>query len=101
MKFRRYRKAHNCPQCGEQDEEDAWKGARLRSISWGHDFACCSDECGKAFAETWKEKIKTKAGRAALRKLWKTCQEQSDARLCGEPYPGYDAENQLRALGRR
>lgn len=101
MKFRQYYKVHDCPQCGERDEKDAWKGARMKCTSWGHDFACCSDECGKAFAVSWKEKIKTEAGRRELKALWKHFQRQSDALLCGDPYPGYNAEEQLRALGRR
>ena len=47
------------------------------------------------------EKEQTKKGRKWLAQLWEKLEGQSDARLCGEPYRGYNAECQLRALGRR
>jgi len=41
-----------------------WKGARMGSTSWGHDYMCCSEACGVAFKsnpkrlEMDREKIK-------------------------------------------
>jgi hypothetical protein len=101
MNNRQYWLAHDCPQCGAKDERysfdtGSWGGARMCASSWGHDFACCSDECGKAFAIKHQELQKTKAGRKALAALWQKLESQSDARLCGEPYYGYDAEQQLK-----
>ena len=101
MKHRPYLMTHDCPHCGKKDEENEWGGARLLSTTWGHDFKCCSEECGKAFAKTHTEKEKTKQGRKELRQLWHKFQSQADYRLCGEPYAGYNAEEQLRSLGRR
>lgn len=37
-----------CPNCGKPD------GARSGSSRWGHDYACCSDACGVAFASSSK-----------------------------------------------
>ncbi len=96
MRHRRYWMAHNCPQCGAKDAEDEWGGARMGSTSWNHDFMCCSEACGQAFAKTHAEKVKTKAGRKELAKLWEDLASQSDARLCGEPYYGYNAEQLLK-----
>ncbi len=101
MRMHRYWMAHDCPNCGAKDEYDQWGGARMSSTSWGHDFSCCSDECGIAFAAIVREKEQTKKGRKWLAQLWEKLEGQSDARLCGEPYQGYNAECQLRALGRR
>lgn len=101
MRMQRYWMAHSCPNCGLKDSEDSWSGARMISSEWGHDFSCCSDECGFEFAKTVNLKSATKTGRKELRKLWEKLQEESDARLCGEPYDGYNAENTLRSLGRR
>lgn len=103
--YRRYWLAHDCPNCGAKDQRydyynGSWGGARMGSTAWGHSFSCCSDKCGHEFAAKHAELVKTEAGRAELRALWHKLQGQSDARLCGEPYPGYDAEEQLRALGR-
>lgn len=100
MHKQRYWMAHDCPNCGAKDEWGRWGGARMSSTEWMHDFSCCCDECGKAFANVVREKSETKAGRKYLSDLWAKLQSQSGARLCGEPYPGYDAERQLRALGR-
>lgn len=44
----------DCPQCGEKDQEGMYKGARMGSTKWGHDYSCCSDECGFAFANNPK-----------------------------------------------
>ena len=58
--------AADCPQCGQKDEPHKWKGARMGSTSWGHDYMCCSDACGIAFKtnpkrlEMDREKIKSK-----------------------------------------
>jgi len=54
LMFKQYFMAKDCPQCGEKDEEGAWKGARMGSTQWGHNFPCCSDECGYAFAKNPK-----------------------------------------------
>ena len=97
---KRYLLTHDCPQCGTKDAPYEWGGARMSSTAWGHDFTCCSEECGQAFAVTWREKITTKQGRKELRKLWEKLAGQAEHRLSGQPYPGYDAEQQLRSLGR-
>jgi len=61
---RRYHLADDCPQCGQKDEPHMWKGARMGSTSWGHDYMCCSEACGVAFKsnpkrlEMDREKIK-------------------------------------------
>lgn len=47
--YKHYRMADDCPHCGQKDEQDKWKGARMGSTSWGHDYMCCSDGCGVAF----------------------------------------------------
>lgn len=100
MKFRRYYMAHECPNCGTKDAEGEWGGARMSSTSWKHDFSCCSEKCGLAFARRHEALEKTPAGRKELAILWEKLQSQSDAILCGEPYRGYGAEQTLRALGR-
>lgn len=56
MKFRQYHMAADCPVCGDKDEKDAWRGARMGSTAWGHNFPCCSDKCGFQLAKlikTW------------------------------------------------
>lgn len=100
MTPRRYWITHDCPNCGAQDEPNKWGGARMWSTAWGHGFSCCSEACGTAFALIVKEKEQTTKGRKWLAALWEKLADQSDARLTGEPYPGYDAECQLRSLGR-
>ena len=100
MHNKRYHMAHDCPNCGCKDELNKWGGARMHSSVWVHSFSCCSDECGIAFGKITTEKEKTAKGRKWLADLWHKFQGQSDARLCGEPYPGYDAEQLLRRLGR-
>ena len=47
--YKQYWMAEDCPNCGQKDELDKWKGARMGSTSWGHDYMCCSDACGTAF----------------------------------------------------
>jgi len=93
---KRYWLAHDCPSCGAKDEVDCWGGARMGSTTWNHDFKCCSDACGKSFAVIHKEKIKTRAGRKFLSDLWEKLSMQQDARMSGEPYEGYQAEQQLK-----
>jgi predicted nucleic acid-binding Zn ribbon protein len=44
--------AEDCPVCGEKDAPDSWRGARMGSTSWGHDYMCCSDECGRKYANS-------------------------------------------------
>lgn len=96
MQFRQYYMAHECPQCGQKDEPWEWRGARMSSTEWQHDFSCCSDECGKAFAEKHRELVKTKKGRKELAALWEKFASQAEYRLCGEPYLGYNAEQMLK-----
>ncbi|WP_186145985.1 hypothetical protein [Burkholderia gladioli] len=96
-----YLMTHDCPHCGEKDEPDAWMGARMSSSEWGHDFCCCSDACGRAFAEKHRELEKTRKGRRQLAKLWQELESQADHRLCGEPYYGYEAEQTLKWRGAR
>lgn len=45
-----------CPNCGEKDEQWKWKGARMGSTKWGHDYRCCSDKCGFEFLNSPKHK---------------------------------------------
>lgn len=96
MMMRQYHMAHDCPHCGCKDAVDEWGGARMMSSEWGHDFSCCSDACGKAFAVKYKQLVKTRQGRKELASLWAKLAERSDAWLTGEPYPGYKAEQQLK-----
>ena len=49
-----YYLAEDCPQCGQKDEINKWRGARMGSSSWGHDFSCCSNKCGIAFRDNPK-----------------------------------------------
>lgn len=96
MRMRQYYMAHDCPHCGDKDSPDEWRGARMMSSAWGHDFSCCSESCGQAFAVKYRELVKTRHGRKELAELWTKLAEQSDALLTGEPYPGYKAELQLK-----
>ena len=48
--------AADCPVCGEKDEEYQYKGARMGSTAWGHDYLCCSDKCGFAFKDSPKRR---------------------------------------------
>lgn len=47
--YKQYWMDNDCPQCGQKDELNKWKGARMGSTSWGHDYMCCSDACGIEF----------------------------------------------------
>jgi len=49
-----YYLADDCPNCGQKDSTDAYKGARMGSSAWGHDYACCSEACGVAFENSAK-----------------------------------------------
>jgi hypothetical protein len=49
MKNHIYHFADDCPNCGEKDALNAWKGARMGSTAWGHDYMCCSEKCGMEF----------------------------------------------------
>lgn len=51
-----YRFARPCPNCGQEDELDACKGARTWSSEWGHMEACCSDACGIAYGTSAKRR---------------------------------------------
>lgn len=50
MGHSQYYLAEDCPNCGQQDGPGQWRGARVSSTSWGHGYACCSEQCGVAFA---------------------------------------------------
>lgn len=43
-----YPKAEPCPNCAKPDS------ARSSSTRWGHDYMCCSEECGLAFRDSSK-----------------------------------------------
>lgn len=45
-----YHFADPCPNCGQKDEEETYKGARMSATSWGHSVPCCSDKCGIEYA---------------------------------------------------
>lgn len=49
MMHEQYWMAADCPNCGEKDIKDRYKGARQHNSTWGHIFPCCSSECGRAF----------------------------------------------------
>jgi len=51
---RQYYLASPCPNCGQQDSEGAWRGARMGSTSWGHSYMCCSEKCGLEYANKLK-----------------------------------------------
>lgn len=51
-----YYMANDCPNCGEKDEAWKWKGARMGSTKWGHNYSCCSDKCGFEFLNNPKRK---------------------------------------------
>jgi hypothetical protein len=72
----------------------------MGSSAWGHDFNCCSDECGFKLRAIVREKQKTKQGRKELEDLWQSLASETNALLCGEPYPGWRAEQTLKSLGR-
>jgi len=56
MENRQYHFADDCPNCGEKDELNKWKGARMGATKWGHDYLCCSDKCGYEFLNSEKRK---------------------------------------------
>jgi Zn ribbon nucleic-acid-binding protein len=51
-----YHLANDCPNCGQQDSVNAWKGARMGSTRWGHGYMCCSEKCGVAFLNSENHK---------------------------------------------
>lgn len=51
---RQYWLALPCPNCGQKDSHDAWKGARMSSSGWGHNYSCCSHKCGLEYADKLK-----------------------------------------------
>lgn len=57
----RYWLASDCPECGERDEVGAWKGARMSSTAWGHNYSCCSNTCGYAYLKNPKRLERDKA----------------------------------------
>ena len=48
--------ADDCPMCGQKDEAEMWKGARIFNTEWKHHYLCCSDKCGRAFLISPKHK---------------------------------------------
>ena len=46
--------ADPCPNCGQEDEYEREKGARMGSSAWNHHYMCCSEKCGLEFAEKLK-----------------------------------------------
>lgn len=58
---REYWMAADCPNCGEKDEPHAWKGARMSSTAWGHNYSCCSEKCGREFLNSKKHKAMEKS----------------------------------------
>lgn len=42
--------APDCPNCGQKDEGNKL-GARMSSTTWGHNYSCCSDACGRRLAK--------------------------------------------------
>ena len=56
MKNEIYYKNDDCPNCGQKDEMWANKGASMGSTTWGHDFLCCSEHCGREFLNSPKHK---------------------------------------------
>jgi len=42
----------------EQHDGDphAWKGARMSSTAWEHNYSCCSEKCGLEFLNSKKHK---------------------------------------------
>ncbi len=60
MDSKRYWLAEDCPNCGQKDAPNAWRGARMGSTAWGHSFSCCSEACGVAYANSpkrWQQEI--------------------------------------------
>ncbi len=51
---RPYYMAEPCPQCGQEDVEGKWLGARMGATAWGHSFSCCSEKCGLAYRDSRK-----------------------------------------------
>jgi hypothetical protein len=50
--------AADCPNCGQKDELEQFKGARLFNSEWGHSYSCCSEACGRAFLNSPQHKAK-------------------------------------------
>lgn len=51
-----YQFVDDCPMCGQKDEENLYKGARVGSSDWGHSYLCCSEKCGRAFLNSPQHK---------------------------------------------
>jgi hypothetical protein len=49
--------AEDCPNCGQKDEYEQYKGARHGSTAWGHNYMCCSAKCGKEFLNSPTHKM--------------------------------------------
>lgn len=54
MSMPRYYKAQDCPNCGKEDDGVNNFGARMSCTSWGHNYPCCSDKCGREFLNSDK-----------------------------------------------
>ena len=57
---KQYYLAADCPNCGQKDAPNAWKGARMSAPVWGHNYPCCSDKCGYEFLNSPKHKAMEK-----------------------------------------
>jgi hypothetical protein len=42
--------APDCANCGQEDKLGEYKGGRMTSTEWGHNYPCCSSACGKRLA---------------------------------------------------
>lgn len=60
---RPYYKAPPCPNCGEVDDMKTQTGARMCSGRWGHEFSCCSEECGREFTHKLENSPRYKRAR--------------------------------------
>jgi hypothetical protein len=57
MSYKIYNFAEDCPNCGQKDSYESYKGARMVSTEWGHRYMCCSDKCGKEFLNSPTHKM--------------------------------------------
>lgn len=70
----------DCPNCGKK------QGAIVSCSFWGHDIACCSDECGKEVARKLEKNMRDPEYQRALLQL-----RQAEERLMRLKYKGINA----------
>jgi hypothetical protein len=78
--------AEDCPNCGERDSLDAWKGARMGSTRWEHGYSCCSEKCGMEYRDSpkrWRRELAAVDGQIAS---LKSRRREIEKRL--DPQPG-------------